>query len=182
MKPASKFIFRCYHTDHREFYTWSLRRRHTQATSLINVHEKLKFCPSLLEAFVSALENFREFALFQRHNRPAAAGIIYRWYTQKPQCHIHNTSLPQPETYRYSWLADLRSFRISPFCPESSHWACYSTAPTLLPATPLSDAAIRNEYFLFSVWHSSNQDSTVQHITFKLLSTNTSARHLIRWF
>ena len=67
-----------------------------------------------------------------------------------PQCHIHSNSLRQPETYRYSWLAVLRSFRIPPFCPESSHWACYSSASTLLPATPLSDAAIWNEYF-FSV-------------------------------
>jgi len=48
----------------------------------------------------------------------------------------------QPETYRYSWLAVLRSFRIPPFYPESSHWACYSFASTLLPATPMSDAAI----------------------------------------
>ena len=146
----------------------------TNIKFVINVHEKLKFCPSLLEAFVFALKNFRDFALFQRRNCPSAAGIIYRWYTQKPQCHIHNTSLPQPETYRYSWLADLRSFRIPPFCPESSHWACYSIASTLLPATPLFDAAVWNEYFVF--WHKSNQDLTIH----QLRSTNTSAAHLIK--
>lgn len=67
MKPESKFIFYYYHKDHPEFYTWSLRRLHTEATSLINVYEKLNLCPSFLVAFVFALKSFRDFALFQRH-------------------------------------------------------------------------------------------------------------------
>jgi hypothetical protein len=94
-----------------------------------------------LEAFVFALKTL-DILLCFNVTTVLLLLVSYTVGTLRNLNVTHKTSLPQPETYRYSRLADLRSFRIPPFCPESSHWACYSIASTLLPATPLSDAAI----------------------------------------